>query len=133
MNDNDIIKALECCVDQMNCRKCPLYVPGDGDCVDIVKIRALAIINRQNAEIEKLQRKLDCCIEENTFLRRYIGIHEERSISQIIADYKGIIATAQDEAIKEFVDRLCEGRVSNDPVVIAAKVELEERKEKKEE
>ena len=29
------------------------------------------------------------------------------------------------EAIKEFAERLCEGRVSNDPVVIAVKVELE--------
>lgn len=27
--------------------------------------------------------------------------------------------------VKEFAERLCEGRVSNDPVVIAVKVELE--------
>ena len=28
------------------------------------------------------------------------------------------------EAVKEFAERLCEGRVSNDPVVIAVKAEL---------
>lgn len=30
------------------------------------------------------------------------------------------------EAVKEFAERLCEDRVSNDPVVIAVKVELKE-------
>ena len=36
--------------------------------------------------------------------------------------------------VKEFAERLCEGRVSNDPVVIAVKVELKELidKQKKE-
>ena len=29
------------------------------------------------------------------------------------------------DGVKEFAERLCEGRVSNDPVVIAVKVELE--------
>ena len=62
MTDNDIKKALECCIDQMNCRKCPLYVPGDGDCVDIVKFRSLAIINRQKAEIERLTNLAECTV-----------------------------------------------------------------------
>lgn len=35
----------------------------------------------------------------------------------------------RDEIIREFVERLCEGRVSNDPVVIAARVLLKEMTE----
>lgn len=53
--------------------------------------------NRQKAEIERLK---------------------ETPISQDTID--GFKA----DVIKEFADRLCEGRVSNDPVVIAVKSEL---------
>lgn len=32
---------------------------------------------------------------------------------------------AKSEAIKEFAERLCKGRVENDPIVIAVKAELD--------
>lgn len=38
----------------------------------------------------------------------------------------------RNEVIREFVDRLCEGRVQNDPVVIAAKCLLQEMTEEAE-
>lgn len=38
----------------------------------------------------------------------------------------------RNKVIREFVDRLCEGRVSNDPVVIAAKCLLQEMTEEAE-
>ena len=39
------------------------------------------------------------------------------------------IKTAKSEAIKEFAEELCEGRVSNDPVVIAVRCAVKEMTE----
>ena len=52
MNDNEIIKALECCknLHHTECACCPL---GKGkDCIEKLAGSALDLINRQNAEIE---------------------------------------------------------------------------------
>jgi hypothetical protein len=38
----------------------------------------------------------------------------------------GLIFLTKEEAVKEFAERLCADRVSNDPVVIAVKAELKE-------
>lgn len=56
----------------------------------------------QQAEIERLEIKIEGVQEANAILREHIR-----------------------KAVKEFAERLCEDRVSNDPVVIAVKVELE--------
>lgn len=56
MDDNDIIKALECCVsDRMVCAECPAYNYGSEQCVDEMLQHALDLINRQKAEIERLK------------------------------------------------------------------------------
>jgi hypothetical protein len=71
--------------------------------VTLSKNDVLAIdgfINRQNAEIENLRKEKD----------------------NLIKTYKECMT----EAIKDFAERLCKDRVSNDPVVIAVKVELKE-------
>jgi hypothetical protein len=53
MTDNDIIKALECCING-KCNGCPLYAM---NCSPKVAMAFSAnIINRQKAEIERLQR-----------------------------------------------------------------------------
>lgn len=59
MTDNEIIKALGCCqVGKDKCKKCPLYcvVPA---CSRYLAESALDIINRQKAEIERLNNKCD--------------------------------------------------------------------------
>jgi hypothetical protein len=59
MTDNEIIQALECCIEPTsNCKCCPLHVGGDGDCVDKSKEGALNLIKRQQAEIERLRNQL---------------------------------------------------------------------------
>ena len=59
MTDNEIIKALECCIKETSdCDNCPLYVPADADCINISKSGALDIINRLQAEIENLKDTL---------------------------------------------------------------------------
>ena len=102
MTDNDIIKALECCSKPVgeDCKECPLI---SQDClkVDIEKL-AIDLINRLQAENERLQKA------------------NERFEKEFDSYY----ARVKSQAYDEFAERLCEDRVSNDPVVIAVKTEL---------
>ena len=107
--DEEIKKALECCrtLDAEACKECP----AESDCLHIdLNELALDLINRQQAEIERLT------VNMNAF-----GLGMKREAER--AD------TARAEAIKEFAERLCEGRVSNDPVVIAVRCAEEEMTE----
>ena len=134
MTDNEIIKALECCVKTefiSDCAKCEMFA---FDCKDILIENALDLINRQKAEIERLQmdnKQLQSdVINANQNWDHIKGLWECEKEKVDSAKQKVICAckmlkTAKSEAIKEFAERLCDGRVSNDPVVIAVKVELE--------
>lgn len=99
MTDNEIIKALESASEwfKEHGRNTNTAIVGICD-------RAVDLINRQKAEIERLTKANERFAEE----------------------FDSYYAHVKSEAIKEFAERLCEGRVSNDPVVIAVKVELEE-------
>ena len=61
MRDNEIIKALECCADESyeNCNECPYSI----DTVSCERMKlledSLYLINRQNAEIERLQKEVN--------------------------------------------------------------------------
>lgn len=77
MNDNDIIKALECCING-KCAECPLEKMA---CSETVAMQyALALINRQKAEIESLQKA-------------YLMYEETSGLKQ-----------AKSEAIKDFAE-----------------------------
>lgn len=59
MTDNEIIKALECCI-APNCAECPIFNNSEirnvpGRCVLTLEKEALSLINRQQAEIEGLK------------------------------------------------------------------------------
>ena len=102
--DDDVIKALEYCLEDVaNCNNCPYERYCDMHENNMVR-DTLALINRQKAEIEMLNKTL----------------------SEQFDSYENIRKKAKSEAIKDFAERLCEGRVSNDPVVIAAKCLLKE-------
>ena len=91
MNDNDIIKALEFC-ESPDCectRECPMFCNGIksiSDCRGELHKNALDLINRQKAEIERLE---DMVAQNEGVLPKY---------EQLI----------KAEAIKEFEDRLKE-------------------------
>ena len=55
MTDNEIIKALECCSNGEPCANCPYQKQCDE--TDLAEI-ALDLINRQQAEIERLKKIL---------------------------------------------------------------------------
>ena len=89
MTDNEIVKALECCIKD-DCDNCPDTF---GNCEHNAMRNALDLINRQKAEIEMLRE----------------GIRFERERVNAIPN---LIKNAKPEAIKEFAERLKERVVS---------------------
>lgn len=59
MTDNEIKKALECCctLNGVGCRNCPQYDIHSAMCIKNLIRNALALINRQKAEIESLKHR----------------------------------------------------------------------------
>ena len=90
MTDNEIIKALDNC---LNCGDCDNCVYSAIKCIDMTK-DALDLINRQKAEIERQKRLFDSLGEFSDLCMGYTRklTHE--------------VKTAKAEAIKEFAERL---------------------------
>ena len=150
MTDNEIIKALECCNVFDSCPdECPFHSKDFSkklNCLDEkegIMAKTLDLINRQKAEIERLQKAngLLKYLKEAVHRIEIGGKEEVVEYASDEAFHNAItnkinlmcnVQTAKSEAYKEFAERLCEGRVSNDPVVIAARVELSELTERKE-
>lgn len=89
MTDNEIIKALHCkCGGEMVCISCPYYARYP-DCDRYAVRDALSLINRQQAEIERLQGYNENLQTANTYLSNEI-------------------LEAKAEAIKEVAERLKE-------------------------
>lgn len=89
MTDREIIQALECCAKNPNefiCTesKCPLF---GQSCIRILANKSLALITRQQAEIDRLT------INMNAF---GLGMKQEKERAD----------TIKSEAIKEFAERL---------------------------
>ena len=111
MTDNEIIKALEICM--RNDAAAKTYndvLKGFEGCSCNTMLDALDVILRQKAEIERLQE--ECGKQSVLWSKHYESIFE--SAKEVV----------RAEALTDFAERLCEDRVSNDPVVIAVKTEL---------
>ena len=77
LTDNEIIKALECCCKNNNCEGCPLdYLTFSSQCASELIIKSLDLINRQNSEIERLQK------EANLVSIQFQDIQERQEESQ---------------------------------------------------
>ena len=113
MTDEQIIKALECCATDKtdDCFQCPydkmVYNPGYDGCADRCRKDALDLINRQKAEIERLNM-------DNKEINILINMQEKNiREQQVIIDTLRILnKSATSEAIKEFAERL-KSRVAN--------------------
>lgn len=94
MTDNDTKKALECCCkgDKKDCFECPLQ--NSWDCHKELREKALDLINRQKAEIERLESKV-----------KKLGKEQYDLCSQIV-NLKDDVKYSKSEAIKEFAERL---------------------------
>lgn len=110
MKTDDVLKALEQCVNGVDsCGGCPLI--GCFECREVLLVHALDTVNSQKAEIELLKLENKKLHETNNALNYQVDVW------------------SPNEAIKKFAERLCDGRVSNDPVVIAAKCAVNEMTE----
>ena len=135
MTDNEIIQAMNYCCGNIKsdeessedmCYQVSLPEGRNGDirwCRQWLIKDALDLINRQKAEIERLKKKNKILIK-NADTAFQDGLDENRDLFK-----KEVEPEIRAEAIKEFAERLCEGRVENDPVVIAVKSELKEMTE----
>ena len=106
MTDNEIIKALECCsvVRSICCQtdKCP-YSQFE-HCESKINEDALALIQRQKAEIEDAQNRLELWVKK---------FFEKKEEAELISTdvYKAVLEKVvvrriTAEAIKEFADKL---------------------------
>ena len=147
MTDNEIMKALECCISEhLGCGNCPLEF--DGNCGVVLRNGCINLINQYEAEIESLE-------VEKLHIAEFL-VESERKVKDLEVELKAMRGAANSykvelehaqaeierlqhspiiaklcpmwkaEAIREFAKRLCKDRVSNDPVVIAVKSELKE-------
>lgn len=95
MNDAEIIKALECCSMPHTEVKCFCCKSTNVDiCSKLNPTIILDLINRQKAEIEKLESKNNTLTIDNAILKSIIG------------SLKDDIQTAKSEAIREFANTL---------------------------
>lgn len=128
MNDNEIIKAIKYCMEQgitSECERCSDKI----GCRDTLLHNALDLINRQRAEIERYREVVgELAVGEDGTVTGLLNGKEAKFIDKEVAETFKRFAVSG--ARKEFAERLCEGRVGNDPVVIAVKVELAEMEER---
>lgn len=121
---NDVISELERAIED----GCGEYREVEVRVLKYVRARLL----EQHAEIEILQEDIVASsrlIEEQmeASAKRHKSIM--RDMAQVKRDLPLALANIRAKAITEFADRVCEGRVSNDPVVIVVRCAEREMKE----
>ena len=115
MTDNEIIKALECCIhdDYDYCEECP-YLKNK-PCHEGLIQDAFDLINRQKAEIERLEEQDE--IAEKIIREQADKIFSLQSENGRLTDRNSVLSEKADnsiitcvstrtEAIKEFAERL---------------------------
>ena len=125
--EEKVKKALRCCAQpDPICKECPYYDPYlKYPCADQLKWAALNLIDRQKAEIERLQklgaaatrRLVEVKAEANKEIERMkeeankypckVRMNENSIVrSKSLEDYDRLIGDISAEAIKEFAERL---------------------------
>ena len=94
MTDEQIIKALECCIGNIQCGKCSIF--GTINCMNNLMQDALDLISRQKAEIERLKCEMGKLLPKDCSYAMQMEVSNKLE-SQI-----------KSEAIKEFAERLKE-------------------------
>ena len=99
MTDNEIIKALECCIVYESCEGCPCAEDNSQYCLKATCKNALDLINRQKAEIERFKEneKLICAKCDSI---------QEKLLLLVNTQIPEAIKSAKSEAIKEVLERV---------------------------
>ncbi len=113
LTDNEIIKALEICggvIKGGSCIDCPRYHLKDGafGCAVALFKYSLDIINRQKAEIERLERRNAELQTELNAMRKAANFNKTEidRLQRLGVSATRRMVTAKSEAIKEFEERL---------------------------
>ena len=100
MTDNEIIKALDCCANCESCdfetTNCPLVE--EMECRSLLAQKALDLITRQQAEIERLKTELD--------FAKAFRKETDAEFSLMHRKYGNMLKAAKSEAYKEFAEEL---------------------------
>ena len=98
MTDKEIIKALECCIEDEDCAHCP-SIKEMPYCSNDIMVGALNLIKRQQAEIERLNSANDEKFSQWNMLAEKTKQH----YADLYNEAKDILKA---EAVKEFEDKL---------------------------
>lgn len=85
MTDSEIVKALECCTAKPRalCKECPYFL-GNGKCkLEALQRDSLALIKRQQAEIDRLTETLNATIAGQATLQRYIAVARADAVKEL--------------------------------------------------
>ena len=112
MTDNEIVKMLECCKQEIDingvicgeCKKCPNYEGKTGLCKEDLPTVVLDLINRLQAENERLKNAYKQCAWERDIFAEDMTQEIKKDCSFLMLDIK----TIKTEAYKEFAERLKE-------------------------
>ena len=110
MTEEQIVKALECCIVHENCEGCPCAKDNSLYCLKATCKNALDLINSQRAELERLKNAYkQCAWERDVFAEdcKSGAIKEyKEKVKAILMDkgiYPVVVKNALDEAEKEMV------------------------------
>ena len=116
MTDNEIVKALKICSTiGASCKDCPAFVKDNRSTCKEVLLGAITLIDRQNSEIERLQKEVNLVsIQFQDLQERYEEAQAEidrlnevyQANQQLINALNKSYFLAKSEAVKEFVERL---------------------------
>ena len=132
MSCEDIYEALRFCAIEKKCTRCPLF--SITDCDAVLMPAVFEIVKRQKSEIEGLKKEienLESTQEISPEAKHFVDTKADKVISLLNKAIKSQ-EQIEAEAIKDFAAYLCDGRVSNDPVVIAVKCAVKEMTEEQE-
>lgn len=125
LSDNEIIKALELCSGDVFCHKgngCPYQ--GVDKCVKVSTHDAIDLINRQQAEIERLKDNLNAVLEEATETEvEYEKVYEQAyndAMANLVdggASCRLCMAVTEFKARKEFAEQLEAEIISSDKYI----------------
>ena len=108
MTDDEIIKALECCdfTDIKACEECPLY--HTFDCSFVIIDKTLDLVNRQNAEIERLKQENKEYCEDNRIIayQRNQRDKEIRALHNQLNGLNFMDKQIKSESVKKFAEKL---------------------------
>lgn len=108
MTDNEIIRALDCCVNNVTCsEECPYYV--FDKCLDQRKKDVINLINRQKVEIRTLAAERDnykkwyfSTVEENKQIRKdFVEFSKKTMASEMLSAMNKAISALEKQLPKK--------------------------------